>query len=36
MQVAIKASNARGSYQSDVVKLATLMAKRLPQAQAEQ
>jgi hypothetical protein len=35
MQVAIKASNARGSYQSDVVKLATLMAKRLPQAQAK-
>jgi serine/threonine protein kinase len=34
IQVAIKASNERGSYQSDVIKLATLMAKRLPKTQA--
>jgi hypothetical protein len=35
IQVAIKAGEDRGSYQSDVVKLATLMAKRLPKTQAK-
>jgi serine/threonine protein kinase len=36
IQVAIKATDGRGSYQSDVVKLATLMAKRLPKTPVKQ